>query len=334
MSQPPPTIQDAPAPFNGEAGRTAPDFIIRSVDGFDLHVHQAILCHISDFFYNLLGNSVFVPDLLRDGKPVVAVTETCAVLYRLLFLAYPGRPESLDHYSLTAQNLDGVWEVHAAADKYIFTGVQDMLEKMLEDPVLLNAHPHRVFAIARVRRIDALARKAALATLNAPVCPADLAFPELELLPASAFQQLHEFHHSCGKAAEAMVKAHLGPQDCMDPDAVITGGGQNTYVWWNTHSGVHSPDCEPDIEHHSEVDMEITPCQWFQNHIILLAPKLRALPTREVAEKEGASLRFPERALIKNCHGCLDDAERHLSRFKYKLGLQIEESNTALAAAL
>lgn len=171
MSQEPPPIQDAPAPFSGdpdpEDNVTAPDFILRSDDGFDLHVHKAILQFVSVFFKNMLDGAG-VGHLEKDGKPVVILSEPCVVLHRLLCIAYPGR--SLEHYSLVAQNLDGVWAVHEAANKYLFMGVQELLEKMLESPVLL-AHPHRIFAIARLRNLPDLARKAALSTLNFPVCP-------------------------------------------------------------------------------------------------------------------------------------------------------------------
>ncbi|KAJ7717872.1 hypothetical protein B0H16DRAFT_1234892, partial [Mycena metata] len=66
---------------------------------------------------------------------------------------------------------------------------------------LLDAHPHCIFAIARLRDLPELARKAALSTLKTPVCPDGLLFPETEVLSAFTFQKLHKFHHSCGKAA-------------------------------------------------------------------------------------------------------------------------------------
>ncbi|KAJ7872237.1 hypothetical protein B0H13DRAFT_1895425 [Mycena leptocephala] len=55
MSQP---IQNAPAPFSGdpdpENNVPAPDFIVRSGDDVDLHVHKAILQFVSVFFKNML----------------------------------------------------------------------------------------------------------------------------------------------------------------------------------------------------------------------------------------------------------------------------------------
>jgi hypothetical protein len=52
-------------------------------------------------------------------------------------------------------------------------GMQELLKKMLEPSVLLDAHPHRIFAIARLRTLLDLARKATLSTVAA----ASFAFP-------------------------------------------------------------------------------------------------------------------------------------------------------------
>jgi hypothetical protein len=307
------------------------DFILRSGDGFDLHVHKAILQFVSVFFKNMLDGAG-VGDLEKDGKPVVILSEPCVVLHRLLCIAYPGR--SLEHYSLVAQNLDGVWAVHEAANKYLFMGVQELLERMLESPVLL-AYPHRIFAIARLRNLPELARKAALSTLNSPVCPPDLVFPELELLPAQTFQQLHEFHHACGKAAARIVRRYAGTQDYTDPDVTITMNQDGNYqwVWWKTDR--HASDCEPDIEvHHHDDSIDMSPSQWFKNHIAILAPKLRVLPTLRTVEKEACSLADTDRKMTKDCHECLQYADRDLVFFREQLGQRVEASNNELGECL
>ncbi|KAJ6517706.1 hypothetical protein DFH09DRAFT_1332199 [Mycena vulgaris] len=144
------------------------DLILRAGDGVDLHVHKVILAFVSVFF----------KDLFHDGS-------NFADVYRLLSIAYPAR--SLKHSSL-ADNLDGVYAVHEAAQKYLFTSTKDLLERLLEEPDVLNAQPHRGFAIARLRDLPELARNAALSTLNSTMSPVPLVFPELEVLPAAAFQ--------------------------------------------------------------------------------------------------------------------------------------------------
>ncbi|KAJ7484942.1 hypothetical protein B0H11DRAFT_2231606 [Mycena galericulata] len=125
-------IRDGPAPFSGaldpEGNNPDSDFTIRCGDGVDLHAYNSILQFVS-------------------GREF---PETCAVLYRLLFIVYPGR--SLEHYSLAAQNIDGVWAVNEAANRYhLFMGVQELLETILADPVLLEGYLHRITALEHSR---------------------------------------------------------------------------------------------------------------------------------------------------------------------------------------
>ncbi|KAJ7679672.1 hypothetical protein B0H17DRAFT_944009, partial [Mycena rosella] len=174
------------------------DFIIRSGDLVDLHVHKDILKFVSVFFKNMLDGAD-PNELQRDGKPIVVLPEPISVLYRLLSIAYPGR--SAEYCSLSEQTLDGVSVVYQTANKYLFMAAQKSLRDMLEDPTLLRAHPHRLFAIARLCDLPVLARKAALCTLESPVCSHPLLFPEMELLTAATFHKLYDFHHSCGTAA-------------------------------------------------------------------------------------------------------------------------------------
>ncbi|KAJ7441027.1 hypothetical protein B0H11DRAFT_1827244 [Mycena galericulata] len=336
-------IQDGPAPFSGaldpEGNIPDSDFIIRCGDGVDLHAHKSILQFVSVFFKNMLdGTGATNPtDLRRDGKPVVELPEPSSVLYRLLCIAYPGR--SLEHYSLAAQNLDGVWAVHEAANKYLFMGVQELLEKMLADPVLLEAHPHRVFAIARLRDLPELARKAALYTLKSPVCPPGLLFPETQLLSAAIFQNLHEFHHACGKEAERLVKENSAKLDYTREHISITHAEEGNYlfVWWKDGGGeveVHTGECEgAEIDFgHQEMWIDISPAQWFKSHVERLATKLRSLPTRCTVKTEACVIADADREIIKSCKACRDNAEHDLINFRHQLGMRIEASNNAIAA--
>ncbi|KAJ6548577.1 hypothetical protein B0H19DRAFT_1378992 [Mycena capillaripes] len=304
MSQTAAPIQDAPAPFSGQHDPDdrfdVPDLIVPSGDGFDLHVHRAILKFVSIFFRNMLDGAGSATDLHRDEKPVVVLPEPCADLHRLLCLAYPG---SVDHYSLTAQNLDGVWAVHEAADKYVFTGVLELLERMLANPILIEAHPHRIFAIARLRHLPSV--------------------------PAGKFQELYEFHHARGKAAEAMVNANSGPLDAFSFDASITRDedGHYEFIWWVFEGGSdHTGDCGPDIMGY-DGDYDMTPAPWFKTHIEIFTPKLRTIPSRHTIETKACNLADAARAVIKSCQPCREHAERHLFGWRYQLARRIEASN-------
>ncbi|KAJ7925648.1 hypothetical protein B0H13DRAFT_2568420 [Mycena leptocephala] len=336
MSQTPGTIRDGPAPFSGEhdldSDFDVPDLIVRSGDGVDLHVHKTILKFVSTFFRNMLNGAGNPTDPQRDGKPVVVLPESCIVLHRLLCLAYPG---SAEHYSLTAQNLHGVWAVHEAADKYVFKGVLELLEKLLNNPILIDAQPHRIYAIAQIRSLPELARKAALATLAFPLCPPDLLFPELEELPALTFQRLHQFHHACGQAAESIVSQNSEDMCYTNIDTSITCiGGNSMFVWWDDHRD-HSEECGSTVSStYQDAYYPFTPAPWFRNHISVLAPKVRAIPTRHTVDTGARTLTDSDRLLTKNCKVCLEEADHDLALLGDQLGRRIETSNNNLVAAM
>ncbi|KAJ7280845.1 hypothetical protein C8J57DRAFT_1300206, partial [Mycena rebaudengoi] len=99
------------------------------------------------------------PEIVKDGKPVVPLTESSSTLHRLLCYAYP------------KADLDDVCDVHEAAHKYQMFKAQRLIETMLMEQPLVDAYPHRLFIIAAVRNIPHLASKAAHATLKLSVCP-------------------------------------------------------------------------------------------------------------------------------------------------------------------
>ncbi|KAJ7465971.1 hypothetical protein FB451DRAFT_1561267 [Mycena latifolia] len=331
--------QDAPAPFSGapDPEETIPpaDFILRSGDGVDLHVHRDILKFVSVFFKNMLDGAGHQTDLNRDGKPVVMLPEPSAILYRLLCIAYPS--DSLKHYSLAAQTLDGVWLVYTAANKYLFTRAEKMLKEMLETPALLDAHPHRIFAIARLCDLPDLARTAALHTLKSPVSPPGLVVPEVDLITGKALKQLYDFHHSCGIAAKKIADeniAYVDIESAGDPRWYI---GNNTdtgrsLVWWeNGRDGFHNDECGPcgRVENDG-LNIYLAPAQWFRSHVARFIPQLRALPTRQTVEAEALKVAPEERAVIDSCPACHELADWDLASFTRQLAERIEESNLKL----
>ncbi|KAJ7925699.1 hypothetical protein B0H13DRAFT_1862954 [Mycena leptocephala] len=168
MSQTLGTIRDGPASFSGEhdpeSDFDVPDVILRSGDGGDLYVHKTILKFVSIFSRNMLNGAGNPTDPHSDGKPVVVL---------------PGpAPYCTDFFVLLT--------------RYVFKGVLELLEKLLNNPILIDAQPHRIYAIARLRSLPELARKAALATLTFPLCPPDLLFPELDI-PKNLLFKIHPY---------------------------------------------------------------------------------------------------------------------------------------------
>ncbi|KAJ7659069.1 hypothetical protein DFH06DRAFT_1044293 [Mycena polygramma] len=342
MSAEPPAIQDAPAPFSGapdpEDTNPAPDFILRSSDGVDFHVHKQILAFVSVFFANMFkfpSGETGPTEIVRDGKDVVVFPEPQAVLFRLLSVAYPAR--SREHYSLTPADLDSVCAVHEAAQKYQFVHAQSVLTEMLLDPSLLAGQPHRLFAIAVLRNIPQLAREAALHTLNQPLCPQNLAFPEMAQLTWQTVQKLFDFHHRCGKAAQRLVEDTSGPIGDVGPHQSPRLAVMNLstsphihFSWWEEqwHTGkacipVYDPG-EPWGNYNTRAP------DWFRDHMNRVAERVRLVPCSSTLQAEAPKLLPADVALLKACDIC-DGMEPELVQFAIQLGPYIEESNRGIA---
>ncbi|KAF7334708.1 BTB domain-containing protein [Mycena venus] len=91
-------IRDAPAPFSGVSDPNSngcpSDFILRSSDGVDFHVHREILKFSSDFYDDMFaipGGDGDPNGLRRDGNPVLLMPEPEVVLLRLTSVRFRGR---------------------------------------------------------------------------------------------------------------------------------------------------------------------------------------------------------------------------------------------------
>jgi hypothetical protein len=143
------------------------------------------------------------PEIIKDGKPVVPLTESSSMLHRLLCYAYPVESPP----SITSEaDLDGVCDVHEAAHKYQMFKAQRLIETMLMEQPLVDAYPHRLFIIAAVRNIPHLASKAAHATLKLSVCPPISILSDMRRITEDRLQRLYNFHHACGTAAQELLK--------------------------------------------------------------------------------------------------------------------------------
>ncbi|KAJ7098459.1 hypothetical protein C8R43DRAFT_251444 [Mycena crocata] len=345
MSAPPAPIQDAPAPFSGtpDSEDTNPpaDFIVRSSDGVDFHAHKQILGFVSVFFSNMFqfpGGNGSSPELERDGKPIVQLPESADILYRLLCVAYPAR----SRLHLKPADLDHICAVHEAAHKYQFIHTQTAIAEMLMEPLLLEAEPHRLFAIAMLLRIPKLAEKAALCTLKSPISPTDLSFPEMRLVTWEQVQKLYDFRLRCGEAAQKIVLETAGPFDESttgpngDPRLVTRAPGDKfEFVWWaeewHTASkcmhGTHQLDpylYGPDY-------WLIKPPQWFEEQIHRLGKAMLLSPTGATLVLEAPKVPQTAQAVVDACDLCTRRVPPELLEFATHLGRYIEESNEQLA---
>ncbi|KAJ7430607.1 hypothetical protein B0H11DRAFT_2263150 [Mycena galericulata] len=224
-------------------------------------------------------------ELWRDRKPVLVVPEPNAVLYRLLPLAYP--PDSVHQCAVSVERLDGIASVYEAARKYQFVRVERLIVEMLHNSVVLDAHPHRLFANLRLCDLPDLARKAALCTLKLPIIPGPAPFPESQLTLDDG-QRLVDFHKSCRKKALQAVELGANSTEFRLP----TGPVPFNFVWWLTG---HCAECK--VERASPIRrgplghvLATAPAKWFQDHIARIKALVHATPASDSVQTEVISL--------------------------------------------
>ncbi|KAJ7757373.1 hypothetical protein DFH07DRAFT_1025416 [Mycena maculata] len=270
-------------------------------------------------------------DPSRDGKPVLSLPETNTVLIKLLTLAYPA--QSARSFAIGLADLDIFVDIYQAAHKYQFGFVQWLLAEMLESPVLLDAHPHRLFAIARVCGLPDLARKAALRTLASPIIPAPPAFPEMCLLTWADAHRLYEFHAFCGTNAHRII-THNAAKHGNGMFVVGAGGTaplfgffprriQNTkthelLVWHN-----HTTNCRQDASTSSPA--------WFTDHMKAVAAKVLLVPSHHVVTAALLDVAPAPRSIRESCRVCSINADRDLTDFAHQLAADIERAESLLA---
>ncbi|KAJ7207620.1 hypothetical protein GGX14DRAFT_455890 [Mycena pura] len=325
-------IQDAPAPFScapdSYSARHPPDFILRSCDGFDFHIHKDILKFASVLFDRMFAGR---KDLLH-AVLVWVLPEPKSVLYRLLCLAYPAT--SLHHYMLNEADLDDIVAIHRAAHKYEFLRVLGVCRFT----ALISAQPCRMFAIARACGFTMLVGKAALALLRSPTASLNVEFPETKLLTWEDAHKARKFHRLCGvqvnEYAQSSVKspfpvsevpytasdfpfakpeglpAYDSDQGPLGPDV---NPETNKGFVWGVQKG-HSETCvdrsgapssrtffpykgRDNFWHRKRTSLEFeTGVQWFKNHITRLAAQLLVVPAQMILE-----IALADQAIIDSC---------------------------------
>ncbi|KAJ7610496.1 hypothetical protein FB45DRAFT_1066251 [Roridomyces roridus] len=332
MSDAPRPAKDAQSPFSGEPDPQetypASDLILRSCDGVDFHVHKQILAFVSVFFSNMFAfpsGSAPPTELQRDGKSILLLPETEDILYRVLILAYPARSRKL--YSLSAADLDSACLVHEAAQKYQFTYAQNLVVEMLMEDTLVDAHPHRLFAIATLRDLPSLGQKAALSTLKLPICPPNLTFPEMRLMRAESLQKLYDFHRLCSKNASDIVEEAGGPLEEKDLGAegsLTLDADQSLCAWWMQNA--HVDGCGAALDFGM-----VIPAPWFPKLIQNAIPKVPCMPTGATVASEILAAKTAVWHLRSDCDLCCDEGETDLESFARRISRVIDEKNATSA---
>lgn len=181
------TIRQMGSPFDSSDA----DCILRSSNGVDFRVHTLILSLASPFFRTMFslpkGPTTRSSQEIKDGLPVVPVSEHARTLHILLSLCYPEPPPIV-------KQLRELTLLYEAAEKYEMDRMLTHIARALVD----NASQDVVAAYAfgyRHQLMD-LVTTAAKITLQNPL--SDLgSSPELDLITGAQLQNLHAFHRLC-----------------------------------------------------------------------------------------------------------------------------------------
>nr|GAT57240.1 predicted protein [Mycena chlorophos] len=297
---PPP--QDAPAPFSTGADSfhaTNPtDLILRSVDGFDFHVHKDVLQFASSCFKDMfVVSNGDAEHIVRDGKPVIVLTERMSVLHKLFCYAYPSRSSTQAQVDINYLDSDFV-HIYRAADKYNFVYVEKMLEDVIhryvQTPFLLCLNPYRLFAIGRILQLPALCKASVLSAVGSVQDPLTLSFPEMPLISWTDAQKLLRLVDQYRAGARAKLDTIFGAKAYQ---LSSTQPGKR-FVWFlDEHSGSCSVNTQS----------EWGPCaEWFPLHVAKLRKTLStSLPHQDVVTRAHIQeLDSSHRAMINSCHQC------------------------------
>lgn len=173
-------IPFAPAPFDNPQG----DLILRSHDDVDFRVFQAILGVSSEFFSTMFEAGQAPNEEMRDGCPVVRVSEEKEALDGLLRIIYPTEAPVLNDLRI-------VRPILAAALKYDMEKPIQVAREALH--TFVSKEPLRVWAIAVQYRLEGDARVAAEEMVRQRLSVQDSTPPEICEIHAGAYYRLLQF---------------------------------------------------------------------------------------------------------------------------------------------
>lgn len=186
----PHVIPFAPAPFDNPKG----DLILRSCDDIDFRVFQAILGVSSDFFSTMFEAGQAPNEEMRDGCPVVRVSEERETLDGLLRIIYPTTAPPLN-------DLQKVRPILAAALKYEMEKPVQVARKALCTSA--SKEPLRVWAIAVRYRLEGDALLAAREMVRQSLSVLESFPPEIGEIHAGAYYRLLRFKRLNGRVEDS-----------------------------------------------------------------------------------------------------------------------------------
>ncbi|KAF9008665.1 hypothetical protein BDZ89DRAFT_1048062 [Hymenopellis radicata] len=200
------------------------DLVVRSSDGVHFFVVKAFLIYHSEFFANLLKDSV--PQEQHKGLPMFNASEDSHTMRMVLKLCYPlGMAED------DIGDIMGCAAVRSALRKYMMEDGEARYIAAVSSAGyrrLMKTDPLRCYVLGRSMRLDELARAAAKETLRLPFHDRK-AFKELALIDALDYQRLLDYFRSCGEVVTTQLSTlSLSPYlTAMDPKFKVIASGSS-----------------------------------------------------------------------------------------------------------
>ncbi|TCD61708.1 hypothetical protein EIP91_008017 [Steccherinum ochraceum] len=191
--------RDASPPFN----KPSANLIIRSSDGVDFRVQQAILMEASSVFADMLSLPATMPGQresddqeYRDGMPVVPVSEDAQTMDTVLRFCYPvARPELKTSLEIC--------NALRASRKYFIASMEiEVLE-------VFEAHAEKkaleLYALSAMETGWEKEMKIAAKQTLQNLFPTGLLIPQMARMATPAYVQLQVYYHKCVSAAARSV---------------------------------------------------------------------------------------------------------------------------------
>ncbi|KIJ65518.1 hypothetical protein HYDPIDRAFT_39453 [Hydnomerulius pinastri MD-312] len=148
------------------------DIILRSSDNINFRIFKLFLSLASPFFETLFDIPQPIEESeeqeMKDGLPVIPVSEDSKTLDALLRFCYPCTLADDPNF----EDLRDVVSVLEAAKKYSLDAIEKKAAQAVSNPKLLEAEPLRCFAIAHHGQLREETILAAKYTLRQPLIPA------------------------------------------------------------------------------------------------------------------------------------------------------------------
>jgi hypothetical protein len=196
------TITDAKAPFDNPDA----EVIIRSSDNVDFRVFKSFLLSVSTVFKDMFAipqgpaDAARVDQEMKDGRPIIPVTEESQVVETLLRFCFPNILTSVP----VLNTMEEIMPVLEVSIKYGIEILESRMRDALFTPPVIEERAMQLFVVAYRHRWEKEIRIAAKHTLVQPAWDR-LYVAELESITGGDLHRLQKYRLECARAAKRVA---------------------------------------------------------------------------------------------------------------------------------